>query len=122
MPNGLLLKHPCPEQDVLNGTLKGCWVVTPNGPLIPIPALGESSLKNSPRSAYKPKPARTTTFLKKLGLQATPIRGSSSHWRPVSVESSAQKLGFGLVPQNCLLFPATTSPMLLIVSEGKSKE
>ena len=58
------MKHPGPVQLVVTGTVKGSSAVTPNGPLMPNPALGESSLKNSPRSKYRPKPARTTTFLR----------------------------------------------------------
>src|SRR5579863_4726703 len=100
-------------------SVKGCSVVTPKGPLIPPPALGDSSVKNSPRSAYRPNPARITVCLRNLGLQAAPMRGWKSHCRPLRVESLEQKLAF--VAQNCLLFPATTSPILLTVSVAKSK-
>src|ERR1700676_17773 len=94
-----------PTQEVLTGTVKGSCVVTLNGPLMPRPALAESSVKYSPRSAYIPKPARTTTFLNRDGLQAAPMRGANIHWRPVSVEL--------LTPLNpyALLLPATTRPI-----------
>ena len=94
-----------PAHEVLIGTVKGSCVVTLKGPLMPRPALAESSVKYSPRSAYIPKPARTTTFLKRDGLQANPIRGANIHWRPVNVE-----LLTPLNP-NALLFPATTRPI-----------
>src|SRR5579864_6843602 len=51
VPNGLLLRQPVPLHVVAKGTVNGSSVVTPNGPLMPNPALGENSVKNSPRSA-----------------------------------------------------------------------
>src|ERR1700688_4293932 len=92
-------------QVALTGTVKGSCVVTLKGPLIPRPALAESSVKYSPRSAYIPKPARTTTFLRDFGLHAIPMRGANIHWRPVSVESLTP------LKPNALLFPATTKPI-----------
>src|ERR1035437_6834573 len=105
VPKGAPVRQPLPMQELSTGTVKGCWVVTLKGPLIPRPALAESSVKYSPRSAYIPKPARTTTFLRRDGLQAIPSRGANIHWRPVSVE-----LLTPLNP-NALLFPATTRPI-----------
>src|ERR1700676_343225 len=108
VPKGPAVRQPVPDDvlhEALTGTVKGCWVVTLKGPLMPRPALAESSVKYSPRSAYMPKPARTTRFLKRVGLQASPIRGANIHWRPVSVE-----LETPLNP-NALLFPATTRPI-----------
>src|ERR1700730_16264663 len=100
VPNGLLLRHCTPMHEVFRGTVKGCSAVTPKGPLMPSPALGENSVKNSPRSAYSPKPARTTRFFTKPGVQAMPMRDSRIHSRPVNVKSYLQKED--LVPQNCL--------------------
>ncbi len=37
-------------QSAVSGTVKGSWVVTLNGPLIPNPALADNSVKYSPRS------------------------------------------------------------------------
>src|ERR1035437_9601745 len=105
VPKGAPVRQPLPMQELSTGTVKGSCVVTLNGPLIPRPALAESSVKHSPRAAYIPKPPRTTTFLRRDGLQAIPIRGANIHWRPVRVES--------LTPLNpkALLFPATTRPI-----------
>src|ERR1700719_545710 len=105
VPNGFCARQPGPTQEVFTGTLNGSCVVTLKGPLIPRPALAESSVKYSPRSAYIPKPARSTTFLADDGLQANPMRGANIHWRPVRVE-----LLTPLKP-NALLFPATTRPI-----------
>ena len=88
----------------LMGTVKGSCVVTLKGPLIPRPALAESSVKYSPRSAYMPKPPRTTTFFRRDGLQANPNRGVNIHCRPVSVELLT------FLKPKALLFPATTKP------------
>ena len=51
MPNGPAFKQPSPLQELETGTVNGCCVVTLNGPLMPEPALAESSVKYSPRSA-----------------------------------------------------------------------
>src|ERR1700688_1218128 len=105
VPKGPLVRQLVLAHEATTGTVKGCWVVTLKGPLMPKPALADSSVKYSPRSAYIPKPARNTRFLKRVGLQASPIRGANIHWRPVSVE-----LETPLNP-NALLFPATTRPI-----------
>src|SRR5260370_38626170 len=108
VPKRAAARQPVPEGVLhweLTGTVKGSCVVTLKGPLMPRPALADSSVKYSPLSAYIPKPARTTKFLREDGLQAIPIRGANIHCRPVSVE-----LLTPLNP-NALLFPATTSPI-----------
>src|ERR1700684_999342 len=105
VPKGAPVKQPFPLQDVFTGTVNGSCVVTLNGPLMPRPALVESSVKYSPRSANIPKPPRTTTFFTCDGLHAKPIRGANIHWRPVNVESLTP------LKPNALLFPATTRPI-----------
>src|SRR5581483_1490770 len=87
VPNGAPARQPVPWQVESTGTVNGSWVVTLKGPLMPNPALAESSVKYSPRSAYIPKPPRTTRLCCAAGLQANPMRGANIHCRPVRVES-----------------------------------
>src|ERR1700688_590800 len=105
VPKGPLVRQLVLAHEATTGTVKGCWVVTLKGPLIPKPALADSSVKYSPRSAYIPKPPRSTRFFADDGLQANHIRGTNIHCRPVRVESPT------FLKQTDLLFPATTRPI-----------
>src|ERR1700691_2139079 len=53
-----------------NGTTKGSSTVTPNGPLTPPPAGGESSVKYSAFWQYMGTRVRTTTLGENLGLRS----------------------------------------------------
>ena len=55
VPKGAPARQPMPTHDALTGTVNGSCVVTLKGPLIPRPALADSSVKYSPRSAYIPE-------------------------------------------------------------------